>query len=193
MDIFFNLVIVLCTVYCSILCFRDKEGNWSFSEFCRKLRFFTLLSNLLSAFASLVALFFLRNGGLPHGVWLLKYLGTASVTVTFLTVMVFLGPTMGYKSQLEGWSFYLHVIGPLLAIISFCFLERIWPLSFVVALLGLLPVVLYGILYLYKVVITKQWEDFYGFNKNGKWKISFSAMVIGTFLVCILLWLLCRF
>ena len=193
MDIFFNLIIVLCTVYCSILCFRDKEGNWSFSEFCRKLRFFTLLSNLLSAFASLVALFFLRNGGLPHGVWLLKYLGTASVTVTFLTVMVFLGPTMGYKSQLEGWSFYLHVIGPLLAIISFCFLERIWPLSFVVALLGLLPVVLYGILYLYKVVITKQWEDFYGFNKNGKWKISFSAMVIGTFLVCILLWLLCRF
>lgn len=193
MDIFFNLVIVLCTVYCSILCFRDKEGNWSFSEFCRKLRFFTLLSNLLSAFASLVALFFLRNGGLPHGVWLLKYLGTASVTVTFLTVMVFLGPTMGYKSQLEGWSFYLHVISPLLAIISFCFLERIWPLSFVVALLGLLPVVLYGILYLYKVVITKQWEDFYGFNKNGKWKISFSAMVIGTFLVCILLWLLCRF
>ena len=193
MDIFFNLVIVLCTVYCSILCFRDKEGNWSFSEFCRKLRFFTLLSNLLSAFASLVALFFLRNGGLPHGVWLLKYLGTASVTVTFLTVMVFLGPTMGYKSQLEGWSFYLHVIGPLLAIISFCFLERIWPLSFAVALLGLLPVVLYGILYLYKVVITKQWEDFYGFNKNGKWKISFSAMVIGTFLVCILLWLLCRF
>ena len=134
-----------------------------------------------------------RNGGLPHGVWLLKYLGTASVTVTFLTVMVFLGPTMGYKSQLEGWSFYLHVIGPLLAIISFCFLERIWPLSCVVALLGLLPVLLYGILYLYKVVITKQWEDFYGFNKNGKWKISFSAMVIGTFLVCILLWLLCRF
>ena len=193
MDIFFNLVIVLCTLYCSILCFRDKEGNWSFSEFCRKLRFFTLLSNLLSAFASLVALFFLRNGGLPHGVWLLKYLGTASVTVTFLTVMVFLGPTMGYKSQLEGWSFYLHVIGPLLAIISFCFLERNWLLSFAVALLGLLPVVLYGILYLYKVVIAKQWEDFYGFNKNGKWKISFSAMVIGTFLVCILLWLLCRF
>ena len=192
MDILFNLIIVLCTIYCSILCFRDKEGNWSFSEFRRKLRFFTLLSNLLSAFASLVALFFLRNSGLPYGVWLLKYLGTASVTVTCLTVMVFLGPTMGYKSQLEGWSFYLHVVGPLLAIISFCFLERTWPLSFAVALLGLLPVVLYGILYLYKVVIAGQWEDFYGFNKNGKWKTSFTAMVIGTFLVCILLWLLCR-
>ena len=192
MDILINLIIVLLTAYCFIICFRNKEGVWSLQSGRRALRFFTILSNLLSAFSSLVALFFLRNGSLPHAVWLLKYIGTASVTVTFLTVMVFLGPTMGYKCQLEGWSFFLHVVGPLLAVISFCFLERTWPLSFVVSLLGLLPVVLYGILYLYKVVIAEQWEDFYGFNKNGKWKTSFSAMVIGTFLVCILLWLLCR-
>ncbi len=192
MDILFNLVIVLCTLFSTIICFRDKEGNWSFSEGCRRLRFFTLLSNLFCAFASLSVLLSLRYSELPYGIWLFKYIGTASVTVTFLTVMVFLGPTLGYKSQLEGWAFYLHVIGPLLAIISFCFFERTWPLSFTVSLLGLLPVVLYGFLYLYKVVIAEQWDDFYGFNKNGKWKTSFSAMVIGTFLGCILLWLLCR-
>ncbi|MBQ1403191.1 MAG: hypothetical protein IIY90_07785, partial [Oscillospiraceae bacterium] len=78
----------------------DKEGNWSFSEGCRRLRFFTLLSNLFCAFASLSVLLSLRYSELPYGIWLFKYIGTASVTVTFLTVMVFLGPTLGYKSQL---------------------------------------------------------------------------------------------
>lgn len=195
MDILFNLIIVFCTIYCTILCFRDKEGNWLFSEFCRKLRFFTLLSNILCALASLFVVISLRSGTLPYGVWLFKYIGTASVTVTFLTVMVFLGPTLGYKSQLEGWSFYLHAAGPLLAVVSFCFLERFYPLSLLTSLWGIAPVLLYGCLYLKKVVLSSgasQWDDFYGFNKNGKWKISFAAMLIGTFFVCLLLWLLCR-
>ena len=195
MDILFNLVIVLCTLFSTIICFRDKEGNWSFSEGCRRLRFFTLLSNLFCAFASLSVLLSLRHSELPYGIWLFKYIGTASVTVTFLTVMVFLGPTLGYKSQLEGWAFYLHVVGPLLAIISFCFFERAYPLSFYSSLWGIAPVFLYGCLYLKKVVFSpgvSQWDDFYGFNRNGKWRISFSAMLVGAFFVCILLWGLCK-
>ena len=195
MDFLFNLIIVLCTFFSTIICFRDKENHWSLSEGFRRLRFFTLLSNLLCAFASLSVLLFLHNGWLPYGVWLFKYIGTVSVTVTFLTVMVFLGPTLGYKSQLEGWAFYLHVVGPLLAMISFCFFERSYPLSFPLSLCGILPVLLYGLLYLKKVVFSSgeaQWDDFYGFNKNGKWKSSFSAMLVGTFFVCLLLWLLCR-
>ena len=110
----------------------------------------------------------------------------------FVLVMVFLGPTMGYRDQLKGFAFYLHVSGPLIAAISFCFLERWYPLSFALSLTGMLPVVLYGALYLNRVVTAKQWEDFYGFNKNGKWQISFSAMVAGSFLLCVILWLLCR-
>ncbi len=195
MDILFNLVIVLCTVFSTIICFRDKENRWSVSEGFRRLRFFTLLSNLLCAIASFSVLLSLINSVFPYGVWLFKYVGTASVTVTFLTVMVFLGPTLGYKSQLEGWAFYLHVVGPLFAIISFCFFERAYPLSFPLSLCGIFPVLFYGCLYLKKVVFSSgdaQWDDFYGFNKNGNWKISFSAMLVGTFFICLLLWLLCK-
>ena len=57
------------------------------------------------------------------------------------------------------------------------------------------PVFLYGCLYLKKVVFSSgvsQWDDFYGFNRNGKWRISFSAMLVGAFFVCILLWGLCK-
>ena len=57
------------------------------------------------------------------------------------------------------------------------------------ALLGVLPVLLYGSLYLYKVIYApqgKRWDDFYGFNKNGKWPVSFAAMLAGAFAVSML-------
>lgn len=195
MDTAINLVIFLFTAAAFILSFRNKEGIWSLASGLRALRFFTILSNVLCACVSLAVAITFRHGSMPYGIWLLKYIGTASVTVTFLTVMVFLGPTLGYKDQLKSWGLFLHLIGPLLAVISFCFLERAYPLSFSLSLLGILPVALYGVLYLYKVVLSPEehrWEDFYGFNKNGNWKISFSAMVVGAFLVCVILWLLCR-
>ena len=46
---------------------------------------------------------------------------------------------------------------------------------------------LYGLLYLNKVVSRKEWDDFYGFNRDGKWPLSFAAMLIGTALLCLLL------
>ena len=61
-------------------------------------------------------------------------------------------------------------------------------MSFGVSLFGLLPVLLYGPLYLYKTVYApedKRWDDFYAFNKTGKWPISFAAMFTGTFLICL--------
>ena len=57
-------------------------------------------------------------------------------------------------------------------------------------LLGVLPIIAYGILYLNKVLLEKTWDDFYGFNKGGKWKISVAAMTIGCFLVSFVLWVL---
>ena len=183
---FANAVIVLFTAVSTLVCFR-KEGKWNLSAGMYHLRFFTLLSNLLCALASLLILFTVRDGILPYGVWLLKYIGTAAVAVTFLTVVVFLGPTLGYRDQLEGFAFYLHITGPLIAVISFCFLERWYPLSFLLSLTGVLPVILYGAVYLYLVVVKQKWEDFYGFNKNGKWAVSFSEMTVGSFLLCLIL------
>ena len=58
------------------------------------------------------------------------------------------------------------------------------------ALAGLLPVVLYGGLYLYKIryaPVEKRWEDFYGFSRGGKVALSFAGMVAGTFLICMVL------
>ncbi len=191
-----DLVIFICTALAYISCFHGEDG-WSRETGVGALRYYTVLSNLLCAFAALALALALAlaDGAVPRWIWLWKYIGTAAVTVTMLTVLVFLGPAYGYKALLSGRDLYLHLIGPLLAIVSFCFCERLYPLSLPLALTGLIPVILYGTLYLYKVVLcpeTERWEDFYGYNKTGKWPLSFAAMVIGGALVCAALWGLYR-
>ena len=88
---------------------------------------------------------------------------------------------------------YTHLIGPLLALLSFCLLER-RKMSFGSAMMGLLPMLLYGAVYLYKVMFApedRRWEDFYGFNKAGKWPIACVGMVAGASLICVLFWRVC--
>lgn len=186
LDSLANLIIVLFTAGIFFSFFRT-DGHWNMENGLHSLQFFTTLSNLLCAAGALCVLLAGRGSGLPYWVWLLKYLGTVALTVTLLTVVFFLGPTLGYSELVSGAGFYLHLAGPLLAILSFCFLERYYTFSFPVSLLGLLPVCIYGTFYMIQVIIRRKWEDFYGYNKTGKWPISFVAMVIGTFLICLLL------
>ncbi len=190
----FNLLIFFCTVFCTLTCFR-REGMWDVQQGRKALRFFTLLSNIFSALASLLPALLILAGNVPVWAWILHYIATASVTVTLVTVMVYLGPAAGYKAMLSGRDMYFHLIGPLLAVNSFCFFERWYPMTFPLALTGMLPVIIYGAVYLRKVVFCpeeRRWDDFYGYNRNGRWAMSFAAMLMEAFLICLLLWGLCR-
>lgn len=192
LSILINAFLFLSTAWIVVFSFR-KDGVWDFKTGFGIFKYFTTLSNVLCAIAALILAIFMLTGQVPRSILMLKYVGTAAVAVTLLTVLVFLGPTQGYKFLLTGDGLFLHLIGPVLAIVSFCFLETETPLSFAESLLGLLPMILYGILYLIKVILVpeeKRWDDFYGFNKGGKWAVSFTAMVIGTFLICVVLRLL---
>lgn len=181
MDNVINILIFVITAISFLFCFR-KDGRWDLRAGKKSLRFFTILSNLFCAVSAL--LWVLSSS---YWAWLLKYVGTVAVTVTLLTVIFFLGPNMGYKPLFSGKDLYLHLCGPLLAIVSFCFMECQFALSFSLSLLGILPVIIYGFVYLVEVVILKNWEDFYGYNKDGKWKKSMAAMFAGGFAVCMLI------
>ena len=188
MDLLLNGTIVLITLAITLRFSREK-GRWKPERLKGAFRFFTVQSNVLCALAALLMCVAPGAGW----VWLLKYVGTAAVTVTMLTVFLFLGPSLGgYRDLLRGADFFMHLVTPLLALISFCVLER-RGLCFGAAMTGLIPVALYGSLYAYKILYAppeRAWEDFYGFNKNGKWYISLAAMLLGTFLICLGLWAL---
>lgn len=190
-SIIINFIIFFSTFGILVYYFR-KDGRWDVKHGLGAFRYFTVLSNVLCAVSALAMAVCQLRGGVPRGVLIFKYLGTLTVTVTMLTVLFFLGPTQGYATMLKNDNFYMHLIGPLLAIVSFCFLEK-GDFTLPTALLGLVPVLLYGAVYLYKVLYApedRRWEDFYGFNANGKWPVMFSIMMLGTVIACFLLWLI---
>ena len=154
-------------------------------------RYFTVLSNILCAVSSFMVAVFRITGILPEAILLFKYAGTAAVTVTMMTVLLFLGPIVyDYKSLLSGGDLWLHLICPLLAIVTYLIWDKP-DVPFWTVLFGVLPVLLYGILYLYRVVLVpeeKRWEDFYGFNKDGKWPVAFAAMIAVASAISIVLW-----
>ena len=187
-DWFLNILIALITLIIVVSFFR-KEGQWVPERGKFALRFFTTLSNILCAAACLLTALAINAGGIPEWIWMLKYIGTAAVTVTMLTVLFFLAPSFGkgaLKVLLSGTDLFMHLITPLLALVSFCVFEK-RGMTFCQSLWGMLPVVLYGPVYLYKILFAlpeKRWDDFYGFNKQGKWPVAFAGMVLGTFLIC---------
>ena len=94
--------------------------------------------------------------------------------------------------MIAGVNLFMHLLTPLLAMLGFCLLEKQPELRFRSVFLGLIPTMLYGIVYAMLVVFQKRWLDFYGFNIGGHWKLSCCLMLIATFLISLGLWALRR-
>ena len=192
-----NLLIFCFTVYGMSRFFTvGGDGNMRVMN-TRCFQYFTVDSNLLAALASLLLLIgqvrcLIVGKPIPKGLAALKSVGTAAVTVTFFTVFCFLGMLYGYGSMIEGVNLFMHLITPLLAILSFCLLEREPALRFRTVFLGLLPTLVYGAVYMYLVVALRRWPDFYGFNIGGRWALSAVLMLAGTLLLSLALWALRR-
>ena len=184
---FINLIIVFVTAILVFGLFR-RDGKWDLDRARNAFRFFTVQSNTLCAISALFLLLY------PDAEWTyyLKYIGTGAVTVTMMTVLLFLGPVFGYQYMFKGSDLFMHLLTPLMAIVSFCVFES-KGISLAAAFLGLLPVALYAPLYYYKIFRApegKRWDDFYGFNRNGKWPVSYLLMHLGAAVICIGLYLL---
>ncbi|MBQ7223215.1 MAG: hypothetical protein IJS38_01435 [Erysipelotrichaceae bacterium] len=180
MELFMNLLIFIITLIIFITFFRH-EGKWTTAYLKWFFQFFTVISNVFCALAALGIVIWPQS----QLSWTLKYLGTVSLTVTMLTVFLFLAPTTGsLKALLSGRELFMHLVTPLLAIISFLVFER-RKIDISTALLGVIPVAVYGCLYWYKVVYRKQWEDFYGFNKGGRWYLYMPVMFMAVAVLCL--------
>ena len=163
-------------------------------------RYFTVDSNILCAVSCIFSIWFMivalrrGEGNTPKAMMLFRYAGTGAVTVTMMTVLLFLGILYGYPAMFAGWNLWLHLLGPVLAIVSFVWLERDGSVPEKKHMfLSVLPVVVYGAVYLIMAVLIGYdkggWPDFYGFNIGGRWVISLAAMLLATLLIGALLWL----
>lgn len=196
-DLVLNLAVAALTVMAVYNYFTggpDALGSVNAQTF----RYFTTDSNLLMALIAVIYAAFnvvclvRPQTAEPEWLHILKFVGTAAVSVTFVTVVIFLGPTAamrsgmrGYLRMFEGNVFFLHFLCPVLAIISFALLERGARLTPAQNLWALIPTVVYSIVYLIMVVLIKHpWPDFYGFTFGGRlWAVplSMAAMYLLTY------------
>ena len=186
------LASIICNLAIAVLTFAAVRSHAKEKPLKVLLRFFTVLSNLLCALTALCVAVCRVAGSMPYAVGVLKYVGTSAVAVTMLTVVFFLGPTLGYKMMFSGPDLWLHLICPALAVVSLLLWDKPG-MPFWMVFLGLVPVLLYGVLYLCRVFCApedRRWPDYYGFNRGGKWPLSYVAMGVGTFAVSLVLWLL---
>lgn len=197
LSIVFNIAIVTMTVLAMSEFYSEIGGRANMQvKKARCLEYFTVQSNLLCSLTAIVMIVFgvlrLINGmGAPLWALVLKLIGTAAVGLTFFVVFLMLAPYAGYKFMIEGGSLYMHLITPLAAMVSFILLDGGPKLPMWTVALAIIPTFLYGIVYLYQVVVKGEknggWEDFYGFNKGGKWPLSSVLLLAMTALIAFLL------
>ncbi len=176
-------------VFCTVLAMYGLVRRTPSEKLPESFRYFTVLSNLFCALAALILLVAELFSAMPAWAVVLKYVGTAAVAVTLCTVFLYLLPaTRSLEGLLGSWpETIMHLITPVLAILSFLGFEKGTMSAWAIPL-GVLPVLLYGWLYLNRVVMAGTWRDFYGFNKGGRWKLSFSLMAAGAVVIAVLLW-----
>lgn len=191
-----NSVVVIVTTAVILSFFMGNKDAFIRSG-PQSFRFFTTDSNVFSMIGAMIMIPFElrvltgRAEVLPRFAVVVKYVTTASVTLTFFTVMFFLGPVFGYHIFLDHTGIFTHLVSPMLAFYCFTLLETDGEISFKNVLWALVPVLIYGSVYLTQVVFIGKaqggWEDFYYFNLGGYWYMSATTMFIASVLISLLI------
>lgn len=155
------------------------------------LKYFTVLSNLLivavsliiGAFDLMIALGARTN--YPKWVRILSLAANVGTTITMLTVVAFLGPTLGYGFMYGTYNLYMHLITPLLGLIAYLFFTPYEKkIGFIGCIYCTAPLLIYGIAYIINVAShngygTTQY-DWYGF---GRWGLAAGIFIFSLMLV----------
>ncbi|GEM_PF-1259723 len=168
----------------------------------RNLRYFTVDSNLFLGLCMLICLvpdiLSLFNPGYSAPSWVeyLRIAGVTGVTITLLVVIFFLGPVLKLQGLFVGSNLFMHLLTPLLAIISLLVTRsvRMLPGLFPGVFIGMLPMVLYGIYYAGNLLINgingpNGSNDWYGFlgGDMSRFPVAMLTLLIFDFLLSLLL------
>ena len=160
------------------------------------LRYYTVLSNLLAMLTSLVYVVQTIRKKDTALAFMWKYIASCMTALTFLVVVVFLGPTAehGYFSMFAGANFFFHLIVPILAMADVAlFCRKDIKIPFFISALSMITVLIYGSLYLGNVLINGVTDelgtnDWYGFVT---WGIPVALVIFAVIILVIWLLALC--
>lgn len=150
------------------------------------LKYFTVDANFLTVFAAILAFPHEIRASrdpshkLPRGILLLLFACVVSLALTFLTVIFFLGPLLGWKKICEGSNLVMHLIMPVFVTGLFIWSGYGKHLRRQDLYVGLIPTILYGTGYLIHILMTdtsfgQHGNDWYGF---AQWGVGMMAPVL---------------
>ena len=115
------------------------------------------------------------------------YIGVTCTTMIML-VAVFIISIVDFKLAFLGYNFYLHVVCPIMILITFFLIESYYKITIKISLVPLVPVFIYAIFYVYEVIIIGEdaggWKDMYYFASNPVF--AFCSMMALTFVVAVI-------
>jgi len=140
---------------------------------------FTMDSNIFGGLVSLVvAIYMIKNikkkqEEMPYYTVVLQFISATAVGLTFLVAATFLAPKHvangeSYFVSFSDDMFFFHFLNPMLICLGFIFGEKQFTFRWKENLYGLIPGIIYSVVYEYFVCIKKSWGDFYGFTFGGK-------------------------
>ncbi|MBE6160642.1 MAG: hypothetical protein E7158_00270 [Firmicutes bacterium] len=167
------------------------------------LKYYTVDSNILVGIASLLIVIYecrLSNNKIkeiPKFIFILKYVSTVAVCLTFLVTLFYLAPLYGNKFLFlyKNSNLFFHLLVPILSFISFTLYEKA-NLEFKHTFYGISTMILYGVYYATNIfihqkngVVTIEY-DWYSFVKDGVSNIFivFPVMIIFTYLISVMIY-----
>ncbi|MCR5302688.1 MAG: hypothetical protein K6E49_09655 [Lachnospiraceae bacterium] len=186
---YINCIIVILAVTGTILSFTAKDGDTLSARGFSSLKFFTVDSNIFAGIVSIAWILSERSSSRRAVTDLLKLAAASAVGVTFLTVLVFLGPLYGYENMYHKVNFFFHLVIPLLAMFEYVFFNG-QSISVKQCLICPAIVIVYGIGYIINLFVNGfEKGDFYGFVNwgFGIGLVIFAVICLAAFLTGLLL------
>lgn len=203
-----NIIIVMLTIIASIIMFtglKITHGPEPILETTKigMFKFFTVDSNILIGAISLMfAIKEIKHKEITKTMYRLKLMSTTAVTLTFIVVFLYLGPISkdGIESMLQNSNLFFHLLIPILSIINFTIYERTDILKIKDSLYGIIPTIIYGILYTTNILIHVEngkispKYDWYWFIQNGVKTaiVVLPLMIVITYIISLTLYKLNR-
>ena len=170
-----GILVFVCTLLCVF---------WAIDAFdAGMLKYFTLLSNLLSAIAAAFMIPYAAEGirkkrfVLPRWVVQFQFAGAICVTITMATALGLILPIQGAAQAFKQFNFWLHVVTPVATVVLFQCVESGVSLTKREMLLALVPYWVYMLVYLVMVILLGRWKDIYGVTVYLPTWVSFLVML----------------
>lgn len=167
------------------------------------LKFYTVDSNIIMGVVALITALEQKKiiegklEKLPVWCYILNLVGVVGVTLTMLVTVFYLTPLLGFIMCFNNSNFFLHLVNPILSIVTFIGFENSKEIAFKHTFTGIVTMIIYAVYYCLVSVVNStngfvnEGYDWYGFFAWGL-KIGFTIVVpliiVITYIISLCLW-----